>query len=76
MRPAWDTVQRESGGGVNRYDYLPQNLVSDLREFANDCIERIDGGEECRGADSRWTAMADAMERAADLLEAKSHGMS
>ena len=39
------------------------------RELAEECIDDVDGGEECRARDQRLGRLADAFRHAAALLE-------
>jgi len=43
-------------------------LVGELKAEADECIAQIDGGEECRGRDSRLSDMADLLQQAATRI--------
>lgn len=49
----------------------PAQVADGLEEIADEMIDDIDGGEECRGRDSQLSHRADLLRRAAQLIRAK-----
>lgn len=51
----------------NALEYMA--VAQNLRNLADDVLDRIDGAEECRANDSWLTTLADGLRHAAVLLD-------